>query len=428
MLNILSFVIFALVGCQKDPYVPIIYPNLNCNFGLCDTSKLEIVWQQPLSSDTAEWGSMPPIGLNNEILFTRNTYFAGIDTFKFFDAKNGTLKRIWADYLPNRTSAMSNNNAFFSNGKVLFTTWKDVYCIDYPTGSTVWRSKLEKGEGHPFMNVVGDRAYHVHLDRYGGKTHNSYLVQANIITGKWDTVHTQPMINNFEPHTEMPSVWVSPQKDTILIFQIRYVDFKNIVGTGNRTDIVAYNITQKKEYFRFDNIDRLGLGSTQPPYVLGDKVFVPLIQDVICFNMPTKTIQWQKDFCANFTGGIPFIFVENKFFVKPVNRTLYQIDLETGNELWVDKDNGSGCSDMIYHNGLLYYTCDGVGKIYAIEVATGKKIWAERSPNQFANKFNGFKARSNANIGDSGVAINAELGYIYVSDFYFAMCLKLPKR
>ncbi len=428
MLNILSFIVLALISCQKDPYVPIVYPNPNCNFGLCDTSKLELVWQQPLSSDTAEWGSMPPIALNNEILFSRNTYFAGIDTFKFFDAQNGTLKRIWADYLPNRTAAMSNNNAFFSNGKVLLTTWKDVYCIDYLTGTTAWSSKLEKGDGNPFMNVIGDRAYHVHLDRYGGINYNSYLVRANIITGKWDTVHTQPMIGNFEPRHVMPTEWISPQGDTILVFQIRYIDFKNIVGTGNRTDIVAYNITQKKEYFRYDNIDRLGLGSTQPPYVLGNKVFVPLIQDVICFNMLTKNIQWQKDFGANFTGGIPFIFVENKFFVKPVNRTLYQIDPETGNELWVDRDNGSGCSDMIYHNGLLYYTCDGVGKIYAIEVATGKKIWAEPSPNKFKNSLNGNRRFSNANIGFGGVAIDPELGYLYTSDFYFAMCLKLPKR
>ncbi len=427
MLNILSFIALTLVGCQKEiPTVPIV-PTPACNFGLCDTSKLELVWQQPLSKDTAEWNSIPPIRLGKEVLFSRNTIFSEIDTFKFFNAQNGFLKRIWVDYIPNRTTAMSGSKAFFSNGKVLFTTWKDVYCIDYATGSTLWQSKLEKGDGHPFMNVIDNNAYHVHLDRYGGKTYNSYLVAANIDIGKWDTVHIQSMIDNFEPRHVMPSQWLSPTGDSILIFQIRYVDFKNIVGTGNRTDIIAYNVTQKKEYFRFNNIDRFGTGSTQPPYVLGNKAYIPLTRDIICFNMLTKTIQWQKDFGANFTSGIPFIFVENKFFVKPSDRTLYQLDPETGNELWVDRDNGSGCSDMVYHNGRLYYTCDGVGKIYAIEVATGKKIWAEPSPNKFKNPLNGNRRYGNANIGFGGIAIDPDLGYLYTSDFYFAMCIKLPK-
>jgi outer membrane protein assembly factor BamB len=83
---------------------------------------------------------------------------------------------------------------------------------------------------------------------------------------------------------------------------------------------------------------------------------------------------------------------------------------------------------MVYYDGLLYYTCSGNGKIYAIEVATGKKIWAEPSPNKFSNNMNGNKKRSGANIGAGGIAINSNLGYLYTSDYYFAMCLKLPKR
>lgn len=417
-----------LSNCQKEIITPIPTPTPICIYN-CDTPHFEIVWQRPLSFDTTEWASQKPTIFGEGVLFTKKMYNENHDTLKFYNSQTGNLKWKWTDFLhDDKGFSISTKNMFEKGGKFLFTTWHEVYSVNATNGTTNWRYEVPTREGHPRMNIIGKDIYHIHLDRHSGITYNSYLVKSNIDVMKWDTIHVQPMINNFEPIHEMPTAWINPQGDTILIFQIRYVDFKNIIGTGNRTDIIAYNVTQKKEYFRFNNIDRFGTGSTQPPYVLNDKAYVPLARDIICFNMLTKSIQWQKDFSANFTSGIPFIFVENKFFIKPDNRALYQIDPETGSELWVDRDNGSSCSDMIYHDGLLYYACNGNGKLYAIEVATGKKIWAERSPNQFVNKFNGFKARSNANIGDSGVAINAELGYIYVSDFYFAMCLKLFKR
>ena len=77
---------------------------------------------------------------------------------------------------------------------------------------------------------------------------------------------------------------------------------------------------------------------------------------------------------------------------------------------------------------MVYYTCDGSNRIIALDPNTGKKIWNEPSPNNFKNKFNGNRVFRNANIGFGGIAIDSMLGYLYTSDFYFVMCLKLPKH
>ncbi len=428
MFNIILLPSIFLVCCHKTPITPI--PSTDtCLFGNCDTSKLQIIWQKPIWPDTSELSSMEPLIYNDKVIFSQFT-FSQTDTLKFYNKSTGNLISTWYDYLPGRIHYMSDEVPRRFSNKLLITTWHDVYSINVENYTSDWKYQLPSGSGEPFINTIGNRVFHVHHDRRNATNYVSYLVSADISTGKWDTVHTQLMINKFEPGHGRPALWVSPAGDSILIFQIRYVDFSNITGEGNRTDIVAYNSTNKQEYFRFDNIDKFGTGSSYYPYVAGNKVFIPLTRDITCIDMLSKTIKWQKDLGtgATFSSGQPFIYVENKFFVKPDNRTLYQLDMETGNILWQDLDNGSGASDMVYYDGVLYYTCSGNGKIYAVEVVTGKKIWAEPSPNKYKNKFNRNRRYDNANIGFGGIAIDSSLGYLYTSDFYFHICLKLPKR
>jgi outer membrane protein assembly factor BamB len=161
-----------------------------------------------------------------------------------------------------------------------------------------------------------------------------------------------------------------------------------------------------------------------------NNIYFLCINSLFCINKNNGTILWQKNFDKNgetFTSCSPFV-AENILLVKPDDRTLYALDPNTGNQIWLDTDNGSGAGEMVYHKGLVYYTCDGNGKIYAIEPKTGKKTWAEPSPNNFKNKFNGNRVFSKANIGFGGIAIDSTLEYLYTSDFYFVMCLKLPKN
>jgi outer membrane protein assembly factor BamB len=431
---ILSFIIylsvFLGVGCNKEiPPAPIPIPPTPCMYGLCDTSKLNLVWQVPLSRDTAEWGSIEPVMYKDNVVFSKRMLYDGDDTLKMFDAKMGKLQWEWNDYLSKGTGN-ALNGMYHLNGKLFVNTFEEVHCINAENGKSVWTSEAPDRRGHPFFKMIGEDIYHIHEKKVNKAMVSSTLVKHNINTGAWTSVFKQDSVGKYEVGLETPSKWISPEGHEILIFQARFVDFSFSNKSPNLIDVVAYDTQDKKEYFRFKNIDSLNMsGSTKTAFILNNKAYMPLQNRIVCIDLISKNILWYKKMNpgVGFSSGNPFMFVENKFFVKPDDRVLYQLNPDTGEEIWVDKDNGSGCSDMVYHQGLLYYTCSGNGKIYAVEVATGKKIWAEPSPNKFPNSMNGNRRRSNANIGFGGVAIDSTLGYLYTSDFYFGMCLKLPK-
>jgi len=430
MKNIFMFLILLfLLGCKNN--TNIITPTpLPCYFGLCDTSKLEVVWQRSLRPDSSQCGSVAPQYINNSVLFSQDCG-ANLDTCSKFDAKTGKIIWQWYDFLPGNTTEPGSKARRYKEF-LFFTDWNYVYGFDLITGKTKFRSDAN-GTGGPRINVQDDYVYHLRQLRNGIHDIESYLVRSSINEVNWDTVFIQKKIDDFEPTLlEMPSVWTSPSNDKIALFQIRFVDRTrtNTTIPDERTDLVAYNINQKKEYFRFNDIDSFKGGSSELPYIIGNKAFVAFTKSIYCFDLINKTILWQKQFVSDetFSSGNPFLMVNGKLYVKPDNRSLYALNPDTGSQISVDLDTGSGASDMVYYKGLIYFTSFGTDKIYAIEEATGKKIWAEPSPNTYKATYNNFRSFSNSGLGGSGLAIDTINDYLFTSDYYFMMCLKLPKR
>ena len=414
------------LGCHKDVVIPI-PTSTPCNFGLCDTSIIEIVWQRPLSIDTTEWISVPAVLNTNDVLFCRCTFDAGSDTLKLFDSRSGNLKNTWADYL--HPSPASPSNIFLSGGKFIYGIWDDVYTIDATSLTSFMKSRVFNGTGLPRINVQGGYIYHTHNGKDIYSSSASNLVRSKIDILKWDTIFTQNKIDNYVPNIERSSIWVDTKGNSVALFQIRYVEF-GTATSRDRTDFVAYNITQKQIYFRFNEIDSFKTGSIEYPYIYGNNAYVTLTRSIYCFDLINKKIKWSKTMLPGetFSGAEPFLMVENKLYLKPDNNTLYSLNPETGEQIWVDTNAGVGNYGMFYNNGILYYTCDGSGTIVALDLATRKKIWNEPSPNKYPNKFNGNRRFNNANIGFGGIAIDSAAGLLYTSDFYFGMCLKLPKK
>jgi outer membrane protein assembly factor BamB len=430
MLN-LSIIITYLffTSCERPTPVEPIKVEPSCLFGLCDTSKLEIVWQRPLSWDTAEVISTPPVIFEDNILFVKSTFGETPDTLKQLSKITGDLKWIWANYA-NYIHLISNQEVFLVKEKYYFTTWHDVYSLNANNSNLAWQTIMpdrQNGGGDPFLSISNNKLYHAHEKRVNKQRTASYLVRSELTVGKWDTLYTQPTTDSLEADIKPPISWQSPQGDEILIFQIRYI---NRFTLFQKTDVVAFNAAKKEVYFKFDDVDPYKIGSVVKPYVLKDKVYIPLNRSVVCFDLIGKKKLWDKEFGlgGHFLKNGTMIFCENKFFVKPSNNKLYQLNPDTGDEIWVDNTHGESPSALVYHDGILYYTAVGNGKIYAMDVATGKNLWADKSPNKFPNKLNGNRRFGNSNIGSGGIAIDAKLGYLYTSDFYFAICLKLPKR
>jgi hypothetical protein len=428
--SIMFLILLFILGCKNSDNMVAPTP-LPCYFGLCDTSKLEVVWQKSFCTDTSQCNSFAPQLSNNLTLYSTDGCKAILDTLRFFDSKNGTAVSKWFDYLPDNTVTARSDSKRYKNYH-FFTTGNFIYGIDLLTGNTKFRSSTN-GTGGPRLNVQEDFVYHTRSLSFGVHDIESYLVKSSIDEVKWDTVFIQKKIGDFEPtFIEMPCIWTNPDGDKIAIFQIRFVDRTrtNTTIPDERTDLVAYNMNQKKEYFRFNDIDSFKGGSVQLPNIIGNRAYVAFSKSIYCFDLINKTILWQKQFVSDetFSSGNPFLMVNGKLYVKPDNRSLYALNPDTGSQISVDLDTGSGASDMVYYKGLIYFTSFGTDKIYAIEEATGKKIWAEPSPNTYKATYNNFRSFSNSGLGGSGLAIDTINDYLFTSDYYFMMCLKLPKR
>ncbi len=426
---VLSFFFSLLVSCQKtypyDPYV--IPPTPKCYFG-CDTSKLDVVWQTPLGKDTFNSSqSCLPILNNGTVIFCRSNYGGGNDTVLMLDKLTGRILKTWNSFLTN--SSIDGPDIFLSNGRLFFQSFNDVNAIDATSFNTIWQSTFTGGNSSDyFFKVTNGYAYQERHPNSNLTTYNSCLVRSKIDKPQWDTIFIEPTMAGYRPAIGTPAIWFSPNGDEIAIFQIGYANFDGHTANYAKHDLVAYNITKKSEYFRFSNIDSFYQGSGQTPVIVGNKAFVAYNdRNTSGYDLIAKKTLWTT---AVKTGGFNFgqalYYVNNKVYVKPGLENLYELNADTGDITWQDADCGADLGiNYVYYNGILYFTASD--KLIAYDLATHKKLIKEVSPNRYPNKYIGNRTLHDANIGFGGVTIDTTTGYLYTSDGYFAMCIRLPK-
>jgi outer membrane protein assembly factor BamB len=419
------------VGCHQDP-IELPKESTPC-IANCDTSILKIVWQKPLNKDTlTEAFSIIPVLIDNQkVLFSKSLLGEGDDTLKMCNAKTGENLWEWSDYLIKDGLNSLSEKTIYKNGMIYCNTNTQIYCIDANSGKTIWRTKLDYPTitGNPRITLIGDYLYHFENKPFEVWNQYSTLRRKNIHYGDWESIFTINETNDhFCPALELPSLWMNPNGDSILVFQSRYIQRTTVQG---RIDLIIYNLSQKKVEFRLDNIDKDGNAGIKPPAIIGNKCYFYGAWSLYCIDLLGKKLSWTKRFAQpkgeNFADLFPLIEKNGKLLVKPDNGSLYLLNPESGEQLAYTTDLGSGASFPTEYKGLYHYGAKGNGRLYAMDPILGKKVWSEYSPNRYPNKFNGFRRFSNNNIGSRGVAIDPINGYLYCSDYNFMMCLKIPE-
>jgi outer membrane protein assembly factor BamB len=423
--------ILGLLSCHQDPIELPTAPT-NCVYN-CDTSILKIVWQKPMNPDTLSTAfSIIPLLIDNQkVLFSKSLLDEGDDTLRMYDAKSGNKLWEWCDYFTKDGLNRLSEQTFYREGRIFCNLNTQVYCIDANTGKTIWRTKLDYPTitGNPRMTLIGDYLYHFENKPFEVWNQYSTLRRKNIYYGDWESVFTiNETDDHYCPSLELPSLWMNPKGDSVLVFQCRYIQRSTV---QSRSDLMIYNLSQKKVEFRIDNIDKDGDGGIKPPAIIGNRCYYYGVWSLFCIDLMEKKLVWTKRFAQpkgeNFANLFPAMVFDNKLLVKPDNGSLYLLNPETGDQLNYTTDLGPGASFPTEYKGLLYYGAFGKAQLYAMDPLTGKKVWSDYSPNRYPNKFNGYHRFSNNNIGSRGVAIDPINGYLYCSDYNFIMCLKIPE-
>ncbi len=393
-------------------------PSTPC-FHNCDTSNLEVVWQVPLQKDTGEYGSFDPLVYNGDVLFSL-IFETNYETLKMRDGKTGELKWEWDEQLGQGYSA-SDLSKYLVGNQLIYNNGRSFYSINLDEGSTNWAYKVENGCNNNAITLLGSDLYGI-FQPCGQAVGANYVVRTNIDDGlHWDTVFVQSMEDGYTPGLWPPSYWVGPNNDTLLLVLDRKVQYHISSDTSNKVNLVVFNMTGDSLEYVLEEFDETGLANHHPPLVWQDVMYVQGRNSVFCFDIPSGQLIWRKTYPVNEgTATSNLLVVNNKLIVNTDIDGIYALDPFTGIVIWERHDSGSNCADMVEHDGIVYFGCVGDGYLYAVDTETGKHIWKERSPNRK-------KGFPDANFL-AGVAINPGLGYLYVEDKYFAMCIKLPEK
>ena len=103
----------------------------------------------------------------------------------------------------------------------------------------------------------------------------------------------------------------------------------------------------------------------------------------ICANdLMTGDSLWAVDCDNNFVFGGFFIH-DGCVYAMAEARALYCFDMETGQECWRMDDWGLGTtSQMVHHNGVIYFTSGGNGRLMAVDMDSGELLWNMKSPDK----------------------------------------------
>ncbi|MBX2893669.1 MAG: PQQ-binding-like beta-propeller repeat protein [Saprospiraceae bacterium] len=380
----------------------------------------QLVWMSPNSSDTGTCSGSLCRVVNSDLLSVKR-FCGGEGVVQLFDGKTG--ERRWTKSDPSEWGDGSFVSSFEAwNDIALVCSHSDIHTFDRLSGALLWHSDVgsDNTSGMPRIRIVNNHVYHVHRPK-GTEVSSAHLVRASVMSGStWDTLYSdyKQHPNDYSPNFEMPDIWLSPQGDTLLIFQGRQYNFAAIYG---RINLYALNLRTRALAWKIEDLVPEGNSSVKPPLVWHDHIFFQGMRTLFCIEAATGNILWQKNYNGSiypsFTGARVKVFDERLLIAQSDNGDFYAFDVQTGAQVWKTDDDYGWDKEFVIQEGKIYVV-SVYGFFRCINAATGKLEWQTLPP---ARQM-GYPS---AKFTYGGVLLNPDLGYLYANDGVFWYCLKI---
>lgn len=282
-----------------------------------------------------------------------------------------------------------------ADGKVFFTAWNGLYCINEENGSLIWENTDVKGQSSPVL-------YNDHVI-VGSTDGNLYCLEMVSGSELWNaTISLNP---GFTGISSSPVV----HNDKVFIGTFDYTGGVGHLYCLNENDgtVIWKNSTESSVYFSSPAVSNgkvfigtMGLYNStvyswSPPYGL------------YCFNETDGKLLWDYP-TDNSIGSSPAVFNNNVLFTCK-NGGLYCLN-ESGGFVWEKNIGNSISSPSIYDNKIFVGSGSfgSLGKFYCFD-ENGNKLW-EYEPNG--------PVQSSPAVANSKIyfATNTENGTIYCLD------------
>ena len=321
------------------------------------------------------------------------------------DKNTGVVKWVWKDYITDveAGSGIGANVPQHVFGNVLvFALSTALYAIDMDNGQTLWKQRLMMNGGYlrslgsTFFNTVHD------LDRTA-----YHIVKGDTWTGALDTIFSYEKNSDYWPTVFVPFPYINDVGDTILVFSV--IAYHPVTPLS---DIYFYNMSADTLAMKYDSTDNAAGGNNV--LVEDGKVFFGG-RKVSCYDANTYQKLWERDNPKGM-GTIGFLLKGNMLFygTEDLDQDLFAVNAATGDKIWRAKSGGL-CSWMSYHNDVIYYNSGGDGKMHCVEASTGRVLGEFDAP--------GYK-RNSDDFFTRGLSIDPATGRIYTASYLSALCFE----
>ena len=397
--------------------------------GFCDTiTPIEIIWKTPIVEDSSEEIiSMYPKISDSMIIFSNLYYKGQPEIFKGFNKFDG--RQVWNWPFPHPQGgetyvAAKFRNKYITSNQLTLSIATYYYNIDIRNGSVESGTRIVEYAQNARINVFGDKVYFT-MYTWPPSDTMAFLCSMDLMFSRVDTlakhVHrdgaVQPSIS-----LEPPSFWVRPDGDTIAVYVLRGYSGPN----QSWYEVHALNLSEKTE----DGYEKLWIQDSFPhddncnvaaePIFYRDSLLIfPGQGAVYGISLATGDQVYRTPIPEDLLTT-DFILADDQVLFVDNPGNFHILDAKTGEILDIIPDCGGNVSNMEEHDGIVYFTSAGDGRLYAVDIRNRKVVWRWKSPHK--------REQGYAQFTSAGVAIDRKKEWLYTSDRVYAMCMELYER
>lgn len=400
-------------GC-KDPYMPVPIPptpKSPCS----DSTELKPIWQILLGKDTQRYGTADIFSYDDKV-----TAFLEYNNGQLcqFNGKTGQLEWLWQN--PSLDEMVTGDLSIHcKNGIIAYAgRTKSMITINRLDGTLIKRlPSSDSLKGDLRFSFLGNHVYRGF--GYGTQFTNNvnYFMRADVNTLKWDTLLQLRREDHFGymGFVEAGALYTPKSSDSLVLFK-----FRTVINSRGRCFFYAYNLNKRQVQWRIDSLNEDG--NIYPPIIESNKCYVQALGSVYCINADNGQILWERFCGGHFSGGSNLISYQDRLAAVTLDGRFVVIDKQTGALIFNKKDGSGGAFDLasptaaVEYNGVFYVMA---GHLYGIDLMTGEIIGKYLTPNRCKHR--------GAIFGYGAIAVNKQLGYIYVDDQFYLMAIKAFK-
>lgn len=393
-----------LAACKKEAKAP--EPPPYESF-----SSLELLWRNP---DLV--GSSNIFGLNSQgnMLLIKAKGFNLIGDFELIDPITSKSIWTWADYKSSDERIFNSgiDNLLLKKDIILLNTGKTIYAVNAISGKTIWSQSFDSIK---VTSIYMDEEDDIYLT-YEKAPNNGIIgvISANYNTLNWQTIlRFTDTLNNFTYHYKMAFAKNSKGEKLLLISNDREIRWDSVIN-----NVSCFNINSRKIEWSKDFLDKFIERTVEQIACSNNYLFLTLTDQqnnnefTECVNINNGNLVWEKTYSTNGRRSNVFYLNNNKIIV--LNTITDCFDMETGSLAWQTKHNTEYwdyANNFKQQAGLLWFVSNN--KLLALSLNNGNIVF---------NKITALPGLSFV----SSPFVFEQKQLLYVFDNYMLNCFKMP--